>query len=682
MMNTSTRNLRAGWARLWLLRLYRSRLDASANDDSALFTLIHQGLRRLRVRRCAEDRDALRAKVAAMLERNDRQAVNRVERHPLFADLARVFSLDADALLVLAFFCAVHSDDMLGVAVRDEKRYPSNRAGILRLLGDALGLPQDRLRRSLRVKGALLSSGLISVYHGNYGGAADCVELGDGILAMVSEDANDASTYLEQLFELAAPSELTLGDYAHVQADVERIRAYLDTAPGDGNVANVLLYGPPGTGKTQLARVLAGALSRTLYLVRTADGNGEPIEGRSRLKAYEAAQRALGANRQALLLFDEIEDVLGSSDNAWGSAVNYKSWLNRQLEISRVPCIWIGNGLGRMDDSQLRRFDVVLELTPPPRSTRRTMLQRRLRHWDIAPSLLDDIAANDAFAPAHYDRAARMLDRMRHVEGVDAERVLRDSLNEILQSRGLPVLGRSRRSVTFDTALLRTDQPIAPVLELLQRQPSGRLCLYGPPGTGKTALAAHIAERIDRPLLKRRAADLLGPYIGQTEQAIAGMFREAEREGAVLCLDEADSFLRDRQGAQRSWEVTQVNELLTRLEDFEGVFVASTNLMDSLDAAALRRFDFKLRFEWLDLQQRRHLLEHYVQRFDLKRDMDEPERMRKLGMLDCVAPGDFAALSRRLEANAGCGERDFLQWLCSEQALKPGARSSRIGFVT
>jgi SpoVK/Ycf46/Vps4 family AAA+-type ATPase len=664
-----------------LLRLYRARLDASANDDSALFTLIFQGLRRLRVRRCTEDRDALRAKVAAMLERSDSRPATRAGQHPLFADLARVFSLDADALLVFAFFCAVHSDDTLGVAARDEKRYPSNRAGILRLLGDALGLSQDRLRRSLRVKGALLSSGLISIYHGNYGGAADCVELGDGILAIVGDDANDASAYLEQLFELAGPSELALADYAHVQADVERIRACLDTAPDDGKAANVLLYGPPGTGKTQLARTLAAALGRTLYLVRTADGNGDPIEGRSRLKAYEAAQRALAANRRALLLFDEIEDVLGSSEGGWSGAINYKSWLNRQLELSRVPCIWIGNGLGRMDDSQLRRFDVALELTPPTRSARRTMLQRQLRYWDIAPSLLDDIAANDAFAPAHYDRAARMLERMRHIEGVDVERVLRDSLNEILQSRGLPTLGRSRRSVMFDATLLRTDQPIAPVLDLLERQPSGRLCLYGPPGTGKTALAAHIAERLDRPLLKRRAADLLGPYIGQTEQAIARMFREAERESAVLCLDEADSFLRDRQGAQRSWEVTQVNELLTRLEDFEGIFVASTNLMDSLDAAALRRFDFKLRFEWLDLQQRRHLLEQYVQRFDLKRDMEEPERLRELGMLDCVAPGDFAALSRRLEANAGCGERELLQWLRSEQAMKPGIRSSRIGFV-
>jgi SpoVK/Ycf46/Vps4 family AAA+-type ATPase len=229
---------------------------------------------------------------------------------------------------------------------------------------------------------------------------------------------------------------------------------------------------------------------------------------------------------------------------------------------------------------------------------------------------------------------------------------------------------------------LRIDQPIAPLLDLLRHRPSGRFCLYGPPGTGKTALAAHIAKCIDRPLLKRRASDLLGAYIGETEQAIARMFREAEQEGAVLCLDEADGFLRERRGAMHSWEVSQVNELLVRLEEFDGVFVASTNLMDSLDAAALRRFDFKLRFDWLDLPQRRQLLAHYVQRFGLRADMEEDERTRELATLDYLAPGDFAALSRRLEAQAGCSERDLLHWLRSEQALKPGLASRRIGFVT
>ena len=57
----------------------------------------------------------------------------------------------------------------------------------------------------------------------------------------------------------------------------------------------------------------------------------------------------------------------------------------------------------------------------------------------------------------------------------------------------------------------------------------------------------------------------------------------------MLVIDEADSLLADRRDAVRSWEITQVNEMLTCLEDFQGLFVASTNLMTKLDAASARR---------------------------------------------------------------------------------------------
>ena len=54
---------------------------------------------------------------------------------------------------------------------------------------------------------------------------------------------------------------------------------------------------------------------------------------------------------------------------------------------------------------------------------------------------------------------------------------------------------------------------------------------------------------------------------------MAAMFREAETEKAVLLLDEADSFLQDRRGAQRTYEVTEVNEMLQGMERFNGIFV-------------------------------------------------------------------------------------------------------------
>ena len=75
------------------------------------------------------------------------------------------------------------------------------------------------------------------------------------------------------------------------------------------------------------------------------------------------------------------------------------------------------------------------------------------------------------------------------------------------------------------------------------------------------------------------------------------MFAAARQQNAVLVLDEADSFLSDRRGARQSWEVTQVNELLTQMEAFDGIFICTTNLMEKLDPASLRRFAFKVRFD-------------------------------------------------------------------------------------
>ena len=55
----------------------------------------------------------------------------------------------------------------------------------------------------------------------------------------------------------------------------------------------------------------------------------------------------------------------------------------------------------------------------------------------------------------------------------------------------------------------------------------------------------HVANELGVPLLLKRVLDLLNMYVGETEQRIAAMFEQTQDEGAVLVLDEADSFLRD-----------------------------------------------------------------------------------------------------------------------------------------
>lgn len=98
----------------------------------------------------------------------------------------------------------------------------------------------------------------------------------------------------------------------------------------------------------------------------------------------------------------------------------------------------------------------------------------------------------------------------------------------------------------------------------------------------------------------QRSSDLLDCFVGGTEQNIARAFQNAKRDGAVLLLDEADSLLRGREHAHQSWEVTQVNELLSQLDGYSGVAILTTNHADVLDRALLRRIDVKLELQCLN----------------------------------------------------------------------------------
>src|SRR5690606_31926520 len=116
-------------------------------------------------------------------------------------------------------------------------------------------------------------------------------------------------------------------------------------------------------------------------------------------------------------------------------------------------------------------------------------------------------------------------------------------------------------------------------------------------------------------------------------------FRQAEQQGALLLIDEVDSFLQDRRKAQRSWEASMVNEMLTCMESFPGVFIASTNLIDGLDQAALRRFDLKVKFDFLRHEQAWELLCRHCARLGLPAPpVCLQANMRKL---DRLTPGDY-----------------------------------------
>ena len=193
--------------------------------------------------------------------------------------------------------------------------------------------------------------------------------------------------------------------------------------------------------------------------------------------------------------------------------------------------------------------------------------------------------------------------------------------------------------------------------------------LSGPPGSGKSAWVRHLAERMGLQVLQRRASDLLDMFVGGTERNIADAFAEARDTNAFLVFDEADSLLFDRADAVRSWEISQVNEMLTWMEQHALPFACTTNLLDRLDHASLRRFLVKVRFGWLTQAQVRLAFRCF---FGLT-----PPPM--LDGLRTLTPADFALVRRRAAMVGTADPRELARLLAAECEGRVGGRMS-VGF--
>jgi tRNA A37 threonylcarbamoyladenosine biosynthesis protein TsaE len=500
--------------------------------------------------------------------------------------------------------------------------------------------------------------------------------LAEPVLSYIDSEANHPLSSF--LLEVDEKEILPLSAFDLPEVTMAAAKSTLIMA---GGKPIILLYGKPGTGKSEFSRSLCRSVGlQPCYLKH------DRATGKRSYPDLLLAARLVDPNNEVLIV-DEADEILNLDPGLFSAPVEgiKKSMINDFMDDSTARMIFISNATSRIPDSILRRFSfhIAFEDLGP---------LQRLRVWNALCPSEHPFSASERSSLASRFRAnpariRQIIDVCGSIDPASSEDNNSFAVAQDMLARSDELMygiarHKSEQNLQYNARFLNLGVPVDDLLQSLvtwkARFPGTErglnLLFYGMPGSGKTAFAHHLAEYLGLNPIVKRGSDLMSPYVGMTEKAIHEAFHEAE--GSVLIIDEADSLLSERQTAAHRWERSQTNEILTSMESFKGLFIASTNFKTALDSASFRRFTFKIEFRSTLPEQRHELVSTYFPELKWSK-----EDQVKLESLADITPGDIAVVSSRLELVSTLSPSIVLNELQVELECR-GHRSSRIGFVS
>lgn len=521
----------------------------------------------------------------------------------------------------------------------------------------------------------------------------DCISFEGEFLGYIE---NPASEKLTKKFFTVIPRKTIPLECHHVDPqETGQIMRLLKDKPATST--HILLYGNPGTGKTSYACGLAQSLKIPAYQI-VRDETNQVLNRRS---AIVACLQMTNRENGSLIIVDEADNVL-NTHGSWltRGETQDKGWLNKILEEPGARMIWITNELDSIEQSVLRRFSYSLHFPDLNQQQRIRLWQRILENNRTIrffnSSDIEKLAQQYQVSAGVIDLAVRKAKEMKLqskedfrravILAIDAhERLIRggerekkkDSIEKDYSLDGLNIQGDlkllMRDIQAFDEYLRKTK---------VSENRNMNLLFYGAPGTGKSELARYIAHHLKREIICKRASDIIDSYVGETEKNLKKAFAEAEREQAILVFDEADTFLFNKEMAQRSWEISATNEFLTQMERYNGILICTTNRMTGLDNASIRRFNHKFQFDYLTPEGNVIFFQKLLSR--LAEGQLQQTSENDLRAIKDLSPGDFRIVRDRyiILPEERIRPEEMIKALREEAWIK-GAHSghNRIGFL-
>ena len=616
-------------------------------------------------------------------ERNVLKKYPKTDYQKNLENFSSVFKLTPKEIEIVTFLYLDRTDEDVDEYFSNRRLDITNMAKSIKYFCRFFELKSDELREIFAKDSPLIKAGIIGKTK-----REDTLDLTESVVSFLG-GLSKKSIEDDYVKEVSLFDSILLTDHNVSLDKTHAIKKLLEVKGG----VNVILYGHPGTGKTEFAKSLARETGKKIYFINQSDTDGdESLDFRK--QAIIAAHNIIQGD-DAIIVVDECDKIININNGMWqcdtDEGSDRKAWVNDFLENAKHKMIWISNRVNGIDESTKRRFSYSLEFQP-------LSFQQRKKVWEIqvakqniefvGPDEIQALAKNLKVNSGGITLALKDVQGMESLKTKDEKLIVLKSILTQHQTFTLEKdVGLLKKTSMYDLGIVNSDYPLEKLLSyaeqfLKQRESftskgvyNLNLLLQGPPGTGKTEFVKHLADVTDRELIIKRASDIRSKWYGESVKNIAQSFKEAQMNGSILFFDEADSFFGSREGGSE-YHAEETNELLTQMENFQGLLVCSTNFTQKLDQAAMRRFNYKVKFDYLTNLGKTKMFQTYLS----EQCIDGLDSLCPgLERIQGLTPGDFKVVYQKNVFNEKKTAIEFIKELENEVSYK-NAFGKKVGL--